>query len=187
MRNLLISLTAALGLASASVFAEDISYDYVEAGIGTGITSSDGNGFSFRGSLRLDQTVLDGDSFIRGGFRHISTDEFDSSLATLEAGLRWELLFEEVGPTDIYTVLGLQKDFGDGDETSFAAGVGVRSLIAQDVEIFAEVRYEGAAEDEIQTIFGFLYAIDASWQVGLELSRLDNVFLKARYNFSPGY
>lgn len=186
-------LAAALVLPIAAP-AADLSYNYVEAGIGRteldvdagSVDEVDGDGFSIAGSLAVTDNV-----HLFADFNTVDFD-FDVDTRTIRVGGGWNLGLNE--STDFIArvaYLQTEVDFpgGDADEDGFDIGVGLRSAIAPAFEIEGAIDYvDLGGDDSGDTTFSGAarYFVTSQFAVGVALGVGDDATsygLTARLNF----
>lgn len=146
----------------------DGSFTDVLLGQTVDISTKDGNGIKFRGSVGtwknlfafIDYSSTDIDvaalvSNAQGQFP--AEDEFDFTTVRGGVGLKWSL----TARTDVYGAVTYDTtdfDFGsfagenfDTDDQAVGATIGLRSMIQDKIELRANVRYSGAADVDLNT------------------------------------
>jgi len=188
MLNLSARVVAVLLLlvCSSATLAQDVRYSwfeisYVQQDIGKDgsmtdellgqtvtISSTDGNGIKFRGSLGtwrnlfafvdFNSSDLIVDVTVSNSQGQVSvTDEFDFTAVRGGVGVKWSLTHK----TDIYAAVSYDStdlDFGsfagenfDTGEKDVGAQVGVRSIFGDKLELRANVRYSGVGDVNLTT------------------------------------
>ena len=171
---------------SSATLAQDIRYSwfeisYVQQDIGkegsmtdellgqtVAISSTDGNGIKFRGSVGtwhnlfafvdFNSSDLIVDATVSNSQGQFSTrDEFDFTAIRGGVGVKWSLTHK----TDIYAAVSYDStdlDFGsfagenfDTGEKDVGAQVGVRSIFGDKLELRANVRYSGVGDVNLTT------------------------------------
>lgn len=172
--------------ASPTTLAQDIRYSwfeiaFVQQDIGKSgsftdsqlgqtvdISTTDGNGIKFRGSVGTWHNLF---AFVDFNSSDISvnalvsnaqgqfpaSDEFDFTTLRGGVGLKWSL----TPKTDVYgsvSIDGTDFDFGsfagenvDTNDTDVGATIGIRSMFGDEIELRANVRYSGVADVDLNT------------------------------------
>lgn len=155
-----------------SYAGQDVDKDGTFADLALGqtvdISTQDGDGIKFRGSLGtwknlftfidFSSTDIDVDALVSNALGQASaSDEFDFTSVRGGVGLRWSLNPK----TDVYGAISYDStdlDFGsfagenfDTDDKDIGASVGVRHLIRPQLELRASVRYSGVGDVELTT------------------------------------
>lgn len=190
MNKKIIAAVAALALPVAAIaadsnddmFAADKNFSYTYGQFGYTDRDFDGasaDGFEIEGSFELTDML-----FVVGGYSDLSGDG-DSS--TLNLGVGAAIGLNE--NLDGYAQFNfLQNDLGPIDDTGYGLEFGVRSMIAEQVELFGDLKYVDIYEDTDTILeLGGRYWMDDN--LGFSLSYEDGDFtgsgitLAARYNF----
>lgn len=184
MKKQLLSI-AAVSLLALSAQASDVPYSYVDLEYNS---FDEFDGFTFGGSYDFGNNF-----YVLGELASLSADEqgIDVDARTIQVGLGYNY---EVSPnTDLIAELSfvnadLESDFGDADDSGYALGFGIRSMISSNVELNGKVQYVDIFEDS-DTGFevGGLYYLDNGFGFGASYEtdgdELDGFSLKARYRF----
>lgn len=186
-------LTAALGCTlSAGVFAASPDWNFVEGGytqMDVDGLRDDQKGFNFGGSYRFNE-----DFFARGRYTIV-----DESIAGVDIDTDWG----EVGlgyihgvnsTTDVYGVVALEylkvdTNAGGDSDTGYSVHAGVKSRIAEQVELFGELGYADIDDADISDLSlraGANYYFTDNLSVGADYRKLDDIDLLSatvRYSF----
>jgi len=183
-----------LGLAAASLMAftaqaSDVPYSFLEIGyadasIGDEGISVDGDGFKIAGSVEF------GNSFY--GFGEYATYGFAGNSDLDFSGLGFGYKYGLGSNTDFvaeisYRNVGLDSNFGSDNDGGLGLGIGVRSMVAPNVELGAEIE-NISIDGDSETFFGLngMYYFTSNWGIGGDASfssDFDNFAIKARYKF----
>ena len=188
MRNSSAKIIAVLLLmvCSSATLAQDVRYSwfeisYVQQDIGkegsmtdeplgqtVNISSTDGNGTKFRGSvgtwnnlflfIDFSSTDISVDAVVSNSQAVIaSEDEFDFTTIRGGVGVKWSVTHK----TDVYAAVSYDStdlDYGSFAGENFDAGdkdvggqVGVRSIFGDKLELRANVRYSGVGDVDLST------------------------------------
>ena len=188
MLNLTARVVSALLLmvCSSATPAQDVRYSwfeisYVQQDIGkegsmtdellgqtVTISSTDGSGIKFRGSVGtwrnlfvfvdFSSTDIDVDAVVSNSLGQVSdSDEFDFTTIRGGVGIKWSITHK----TDIYAAVSYDStdlDYGSFAGENFDAGdkdvggqVGVRSIFSDKLELRANVRYSGVGDVDLNT------------------------------------
>ena len=181
-----IVVAVLLMVCSSAIFAQDVRYSwfeisYVQQDVGkdgsmtdeligqtVAISSTDGNGVKFRGSvgtwhnlfffMDFSSSDVNVDAVVsnsQGDFA--SEDEFDFTTIRGGVGVKWSVTLK----TDIYAAVSYDStdlDYGSFAGENFDAGdkdvggqVGVRSIFGDKLELRANVRYSGVGDVDLST------------------------------------
>lgn len=194
LTNALLSSLIGLSFIGAA-HAESPSWNYVEAGyaqvdIDNGIIDDDFDGFTLGGSF----SFLD-DFFIQGQYTDVSDDvanlELDFDWSTVALGYKYGLN----DTTDLYGAVSFERvgvelqGAGDQTENGYGLTTGVRSMVHEQVELFAEVGYvdiDDADIDGASFKVGGQYFINDMFSVGADYRTVDDIDMfkvTARYHF----
>lgn len=149
-----MSLVALVATISAPALAENkLSYSFVEAQyIDTEIDdfNVDGDGLGLVGSVALGEHF-----FIGAGYADLDYDRgIDSQQRSVFVGAHTPInsstdLVGSIGYTDV----NLDSRFGSADVDGYTLGLGVRSMVLEDLELNAGVKYVDLDEDGDNTSF----------------------------------
>lgn len=190
-------LTAALGCTlSTGVLAASPNWNYVEGGYtkqdidGT----DDQNGFNVGGSFRFNDNY-----FVRGRYTDVSDDLSIAPNVAVDIDTTWvELGFGYIrsmnSTTDLYGVIAIEDleiEIEDTDlsDTGYSAHVGVKSRVADQLELFGEIGYadiDDADIDDLSLRAGANYYFTDQLSIGADYRKLDDVDLLSaniRYSF----
>lgn len=190
-KYLVVGTLMAVGAAGPAVAADDFSYNLLEVGYVSNEIKTyglDGSGFSLSGSFEFNRSVF--------GFASIVAADYDqasgvSTTATaVGVGFAWPLgtgldLVSGVA----YEHLRLHVD-GEGSATDdgFSLNTGLRSRIAENLELSGVVKYTdlGRGLDDITVGAGARYYFTPAFAAGIDVSNNDDgtAWLVAlRYDF----
>jgi len=188
MRNSSAKIIAVLLLmvCSSATLAQDVRYSwfdisYVKQDVGkdgsmtdalldqtVAISSTDGNGIKFRGSvgtwhnlfafIDFSSTDINVDALVSNSLGQVSdSDEFDFTTIRGGVGVKWSVTHK----TDIYAAVSYDStdlDYGSFAGENFDTGgkdvggqVGVRSIFGDKLELRANVRYSGVGDVDLNT------------------------------------
>jgi Outer membrane protein beta-barrel domain len=193
MTALKTAIAAALLLPVAASAAE-LSYSYVEGGIGQteididagGIEDVEGDTLMLSGSLAVTDNVH--------VFADFSTTDFDFDVdaTTIRVGGGWNQGISESADFIArlaYLQAEVETPFGDDDEDGFDVGVGLRSAFAPNLELEGFIDYvDLGGDDSGDTQFSGAarYFFTPQFAVGAQVGIGDDTLsygLTARYNF----
>lgn len=191
MKNLLVSAALlTLGLSGTSSANEGPKWTFVQAGyLQADIedTNIEPTGFGIGGSHLVGENVL-----LVGQYSTISDDIFgiDVDLNSLSLGLGYKHSVTSV--TDVYTVLSyeyVEFEGGGGsvDENGYGATVGIRSMVNNNIELSASMKYidiDGESDTAVGVAAYYYitpqFAVSAGYSVADDV---DTIGLSARYTF----
>ena len=147
--------------------ASDLSYTYAELRfVNTEIGNADGDGLRLNGSFELNQNWL-----LVGGFTALDFDG-DVDTSTLEAGVGYVHPYNEGWDIVGYGKLvrtEVDTPFGDGDDTGFSLGGGVRGSVTPQFEARASINYFDVADSDTFFEIGGDYYFTEQVSAGLTL------------------
>ena len=175
------ALVGVLMLSSAAALADGPSYSYIQASYqevdidaGGGI-DADGDGFGLGGSVALGD-----DWYVFAGY---SSAELESviDLKVLTIGGGWHT---SISPnTDFFAQLGFAdgeldvSGFGSADDSGYAAAVGVRSMVSEELELYGSIGQVDFDDFGDGTSFsaGLWYTVSGNLALGLGAEFDDDV------------
>ena len=168
----------ALMLSSAVAMAEGPSYSYIQAAyqeidIDLGAVDADGDGFGVAGSVAINESwfmfaeyssfdlesVIDVDQTALGAGWH----------SPISATTDWFVTAE-------YIDLGASaRGFGSADEDGFGVGIGVRSMMNPNLELYGQATYEDVGDGDTTIEAGVWYTVTGNLALGALLDVGDDV------------
>ena len=175
-----VLLTALLAF-SASVSAEDFSYNYFGAGytrinLDDGFVDIDGDAFGLNGSYEINESFYVFAGYGMGEFEEAGvTVDMD----TLRAGIGWHTpLSDRVDlVTDLsYEYIDLSAFGVSVDDNGFGLGVGLRFAATDNVELNAGINYVDFGDGGDDTGFGIgaLFGVSDNIDIGLSADWADD-------------
>ena len=175
-----VLLTALLAF-SASVSAEDFSYNYFGAGytrinLDDGFVDIDGDAFGLNGSYEINESFYVFAGYGMGEFEEAGvTVDMD----TLRAGIGWHTpLSDQVDlVTDLsYEYIDLSAFGVSVDDNGFGLGVGLRFAATDNVELNAGINYVDFGDGGDDTGFGIgaLFGVSDNIDIGLSADWADD-------------
>lgn len=172
-----------LGLAALSPLpafaAESVDYSYLDLAL----VNQDGPGDDFEGIGGRFSVPFNAQFYGKIELALTSADDIDRTDVLLGGGYRM--------PLNRHTDFIAEVDFVDvntdaGDDDGLRLGAGVRSLVAQQLELRGVVRYVDLGDGELVIDLGAEYLINTTWSAFLEMSEGDDYggyLIGARYDF----
>lgn len=169
----------ALMLSSAAAMAEGPSYSYIQAAYQEidvdlgGNIDADGDGFGVAGSVAINdswfmfaeyasfdlESVVDLDQTVLGAGWH----------SPISASTDWFVTAE-------YIDLGVSAPgFGSADEDGFGIGIGIRSMMNPNLELYGQATYEDVGDGDTTIEAGAWYTITGNLALGALLDVGDDV------------
>jgi opacity protein-like surface antigen len=175
-----VLLTALLAF-SASVSAEDFSYNYFSAGytrinLDDGFVDIDGDAFGLNGSYEINESFYVFAGYGMGEFKEAGiTVDLDS----LSIGIGWHTpLSDRVDlVTDLsYEYIDLSALGQSVDDNGFGLGVGLRFAATDNVELNAGINYVDFSDGGNDTGFGVgaLFGVSDNIDIGLSADWADD-------------
>jgi hypothetical protein len=182
----MLSAAAALSI-GAPVMAEDISYDYVDAGVILADNGPfDGKGPGISASVGLPQ--IHSNATLVGGASYIDFEGRDNYLLTLEGGVgfHWPLtpVLDLVG-TGSLVYQKIDSRFSNDSDIGPQLTAGVRAKpFGPAWELFGGLKYIDALYEDTVVEVGGLYNFSPGLSAGLKLTSgdIDTVTLSIRWN-----
>ena len=175
---------------SASVGAQALSYDYLQASYGTAsiddpVLNIDGDGFAISGSFAFSN-----DFYVSAEYQTIGMD-FGVDLNVLEAAFGYHTSLSE--NLDFTAQLGFlnaeveASGFGSVDDDGLLAGIGLRAAVTDRVELYGGLDYiDFDSDGETRFNAGFLFGITDTITAGAKASIWDDIDvyqLNVRFDF----
>lgn len=166
MPRMLIALFAAGLLSPAG--ADELTYRYADAVV----VSQEGNGDDWEGlGLRGSLPVHPG-FYAAAEFYITSLDDIDRTDFALGAGYHFPLNRN----TDFFGQLDyVNVDTDVADDDGLRVGAGVRSMVAEQLEVRGAVRYLDVTDGELILELGAQYNFTPGWAAFIEVSEGDDV------------
>ena len=184
------SLFVALIAFSASGFAQELNYNYLQVSYGQvefddTLFDVDGDGFGLNGVFAINE-----DFHLFGDYQTSGLD-FGVDLNILEAGFGYNRSMSEM--TDLVARVGYVRVEADApgvpsqDDTGFSLGAGVRSAISDALELNGGIDYIDVDDDsETRIRAGFNYSFSDEFSAGFDATWWEDVSVyrfSARWDF----
>lgn len=173
-----LSITA-LMLSSAVAMAEGPSYSYIQAAYQeidvdiAGNVDADGDGYGVAGSIAINE-----DWFMFAGW---STFDLESvvDLDQLQIGAGWRSAISE--KTDWFASLAYidydlsVQGLGSGSEDGFGVGLGIRSMVNPNLELYGQATYEDVGDGDTTFAAGLWYTVSGNLALGAGVDVGDDI------------